>query len=58
MLAKNRLFIPLIGIALVLVAIAISPANRTPMRLAACLLGIVVLAIRAAFLYRKAKGAS
>lgn len=52
------MWIPLAGIALVLVARAISPVNRTPMCLVGCGLAILVLAIRAAMLNRSAKRVS
>lgn len=48
------MWIPLVGIALLLVALAIG-ALHSPLKLAACALGIAVLAARAYFLYGRAK---
>jgi hypothetical protein len=45
--------IPLVGFGLILMALAIG-AVHSPLKLAACGLGMFVLAARALFLYRKA----
>ncbi len=53
-MAGKQAWIPLVGIALLLAALAIG-AVHSPLKLAACGLGIAVLAVRAYFLYGKAK---
>jgi len=53
-MAGKQELIPLIGIALLLVALIIG-AMHSPLKLAACGLGIAVLAARAYFLSGKAK---
>jgi hypothetical protein len=51
-LAGKRFWIPIVGIALILVAVAITSVH-SPLKLAAVGLGILVLAARAILLYRK-----
>jgi hypothetical protein len=48
-------WIPLVGIALVLIALAFSPAAHAPGRIALVLVGIAILIARAAFLFRKTR---
>jgi hypothetical protein len=51
----SRAWIPLVGIGLVLIALAFSPAAHSPIRILAVGLGVAVLALRAAFLFRKTR---
>jgi hypothetical protein len=51
-LARKQFWIPLVGIGLILVAVAITSVH-SPWKLAAVGLGVFALAARAVFLYRK-----
>ena len=53
-MAGKQMLIPIIGVALLLAALAIG-AVHSPLKLAACGLGVALLAARVYFLYGKAK---
>ncbi len=55
-MTRSKAFvIPLLGVALILAVLFFSRMAHSPSRLAAIGLGIVVLLIRAAMLYRKSR---
>jgi hypothetical protein len=55
-MTRSKAFVvPLLGIALILVVLAFGRMAHSPARLAAIGIGIAVLLIRAAMLYRKSR---